>query len=99
MAKKIRLYRAEEKSSTEKNAPDWVKENPDYQRSEQARGRWFTDDLTEAEWYLKHEYPSGKIVVVDVPKEIAERYRVSRLKKVGGKTIGENPLAFSERPE
>ena len=96
---KIRLYRGEEKEGSGEGVPDWVKQDLAYQKSEQARGRWFTDDLKEAEWYIKNEYPNGKIVVVDVPKEIADRYRVSQLRKVGGKTVEENPFAFSLRPE
>lgn len=101
MAKRdtIRLYRAEEKSATGKGVPDWMKQKPEYHQSVQASGRWFTDDIEEAEWYIEHEYPSGKIVVVDVPKEVASRYRVDRLKKGGGKIVGENPFAFSARPD
>ncbi len=102
MVKKIiRLYRAEGKGDSKEGvpAPSWVKQTLEYQRNVEASGRWFTDDLKEAEWYIKNEYPSGKILFVDVPKEIANHYRVSQLKKTGGKLIGENPFAFSRRPE
>ena len=97
--KTVRLYRAEERAGNGKGVPDWVKQDPAYQRSQQAQGRWFTDDLKEAEWYIDNEYPNGKIVVVKVPKEVADRYRVSQLKKIGGKTVEGNPFAFSQRPE
>lgn len=101
--KTIRLYRAEEKPGVvgtfPGGFPEWIKQSPEYQRGQQAGGRWFTDDLGEAKWYIEHEYPLGKIVFVDVPRTIAERYRVSQLKKEGGKMIAENPFAFSNRPE
>jgi hypothetical protein len=101
MAKKenVRLYRAEEKSTGKRIVTDWEKQAPEYQWSKQAHGRWFVDDLRELKWYIEHEYPNGKIVFVDVPIEVAEHYRVSSLKKEGGKMIAENPFAFSNRPE
>lgn len=95
----MRLYRAEDKSGSQDSVPDWVKQSEDYQRSQQASGRWFTDDLSEAEWYIEHEYPSGKIVCVDVPDETANNYRVSKLEKAGGKSAAENPFVYSLRPE
>ena len=97
----IRLYRAEAKPEVKEGipAPDWVKQSEEFQRMKQAGGRWFTNDLREAEWYIEHEYPNGKIVFIDLPITIAERYKVSQLKKEGGRTIAENPFAFSNRPE
>ena len=95
----IKLYRAEEKEGNGKGVPDWVKQDPIYQRSQQASGRWFTEDLEEARWYITNEYPKGKIVMLEIPKNIANRYRVSQLKKQGGKGVDENPFAFSQRPE
>ncbi|GAI23144.1 unnamed protein product, partial [marine sediment metagenome] len=95
----IRLYRAEEKPGSGNKAPDWVEQYPEWQRTNQAVGRWFTDDLEEAEWYLNNMFIDGKIVTVEVPKEVANRYRVSNLEKGGGKDIEENPFAFSRRPE
>lgn len=94
----IRLYRTEEKTGNG-NLPDWAKQAPEYQPSKEAFGRWFTNSLEEAEWYIKNEYPSGRIVTVDLPKEVADQYKVSQLKKAGGRKISENPFAFSLRPE
>lgn len=94
--KNMRLYRAEPAPGAEgKPPPDWLKERPDYKGTMRATGRWFTNDLDEALWYLKNEYPDGRIVYVDVPIDVAERHNVSKIKKVAG----EDPKKFSRRPE
>jgi hypothetical protein len=97
----VTIYRAQPKAgSTGKPIPDWVRESPEYQNSERASGRWWTDDLEEVEWYLKNEYPEGEIVRLQVPKDVVEKHRVSNWPlKEGGKDAAENPRAFSRRPE
>lgn len=95
----IRLYRAEDKN-VQSNAPSWMKEDELYQNVLNASGRWFTDSLKEAQWYINQEYPDGHIVYVDLPAEEAEQYRVSNLAmKKGYKDVRENPAAFSRRPD
>jgi len=98
----VRLYRVEatpEQSANAKISP-WAKESPEFKRTMESSGRWFTDDPAEADWYLKNEYPEGRVVAVDVPVDEAEKFRVSNIpEKEGGKNIEENPRAFSRRPE
>jgi hypothetical protein len=95
-----RLYRAQAKSVIS-NVPDWVKSDLKYQNLMSASGRWFTDDIEEAKWYIKNEYPNGdgQLVYLDIPTVDLEKYRVSNMKDKGGKDQNENPVAFSLRPE
>jgi len=98
----VRLYRVEatpEQIANAKISP-WAKESPEFKQAMEAGGRWFTDDPAEADWYLKNEYPEGRVVAVDVPVDEAEKFRVSNIpEKEGGKNVEENPRAFSRRPE
>lgn len=97
----VRLYRAESNPNAPKKSPaEWVQEDENYKRSLQAEGRWFTDSLDEANWYLQNEYPGGRITYMDIPADQAEQFRVSNFpEKVGGKGAEESPRAFSRRPE
>jgi hypothetical protein len=98
----VRLYRAEatpEQRDTGK-VSDWVKESDAFKQTQEAAGRWFTDDMEEVNWYLQNEYPDGRVVYIDVPVNEAERFRVSNMPvKEKGKNVEENPRAFSRRPE
>lgn len=94
----VRLYRAESTKQAQEPA-EWIKQSPEYQNTMQASGRWFTDDLAEAKWYIENEYPDGKITYVDVPKAEAEKYRISNMKGSKNKSSAESPLAYSRRPE
>lgn len=92
----VRLYRGETtKPSTE--LPAWMKGSKDVQGMAKASGRWFTDDKVEAQWYIDNEHPdgTGKLTYVDVPKSVAEKYRVSNLKDEGT----DAPNQFSRRPD
>tara|TARA_R110000744_G_scaffold87589_4_gene170993 strand:+ start:1908 stop:7061 length:5154 start_codon:yes stop_codon:yes gene_type:complete len=92
----VRLYRAEPAPGGKvKPPPDWMEQREDYQEMMKASGRWFTDDLDEARWYLKNEYPDGQLSYIDVPASSAEKYRVSGMEKIAG----EDPKKFSRRPE
>lgn len=98
----VRLYRAQPAATQVAAArlPDWITTCNTYLHTRQAEGRWFSDDLSEALWYLAHEYPDGEIVYVDVEASRAESFRVSNLPaKTGGKGAIDNPRAFSLRPE
>lgn len=61
-----------------------------------AGGRWFTSNLEEAKGYLQKDYPDGKIVYVDVPTQLAERYKASTY----GATLadGLEPAQFARKP-
>ena len=49
---------------------------------------------------MKNECVDGEFVSVRLPAELAELYRVSNLQsKDGGKSVPNNPAAFSRRPE
>lgn len=92
----VRLYRAGPIAGKKvKPVPEWKTQREDYQQMMKASGRWFTDDLDEARWYLKNEYPDGELSYIDVPASSAEKYRVSGLKEIEG----EDPKKFSRRPD
>lgn len=99
----VRLYRVEpkaEESPRNHSSPGWVLDGEAVHNTNQAAGRWFGESLEEVQWYLKNEYPDGRIVYVDVPLRDVEKYRVSNIpEKPGGKDVPENPRAFSRRPE
>ena len=86
----VKLYRAEAKHKPVRPMAEWIPRSP-------ATGRWFTDDLDEVIWYMDNEYPDGDghIVYIELPKEEAERYRVSNF------TDNEidQPRAYSCRPD
>ena len=97
----VRLYRAESNPDAPKKSPaQWIQESEEYKRSLQAEGRWFTDRLDEATWYLENEYPNGRLTYIDVPANQVESFRVLNIpEKIGGKQVAESPRAFSRKPE
>lgn len=97
----ITLYRAGLKSPGKAAIPSWADADPVVQNTKAASGRWFTDDLAEAQWYLKNEYfDNGHITSVTVPRARVEFYRVSNIAmQAGNKATPDNPVAFSRRPE
>ena len=99
--KTTRLYRAESSPNDSKSSiPDWAKDSEGYRNTLAASNRWFTDDINEANWYLKNEYPGGRLTFIDVPTADVEQYRISNLQnKTGGKDAKDNPAAYSRRPE
>ena len=78
-----------------KDVPDWMKENPDYQQMLKATGRWFTDDIEEAKWYIR-EHPEGQLKYVDIPTSSLEDFRVSNIVETPD---GLDPRKFSARPQ
>jgi len=96
----VRLYRMGAPGEHEGRPPtkkaDWIEQDPRYQATLKASGRWFTDDRAEAEWY-KQEHPEGQLYYVDVPATDVEGYRVG--KRSGSKDTPDNPAAYSLRPE
>jgi hypothetical protein len=85
-----KLYRAEIKVKPAKPMAEWIPRST-------ATGRWFTDDLQEAVWYMEHEYPDGDghIVYVELPTAEAERFRVSNWTD----NQVDQPRAYSCRPD
>lgn len=77
----VRLYRGEAVEGAGRiNIPDWLKENPEYIDIKEATGRWFAEDSRYAQWYANHvrnNELTPRISYVDVPKEVAEKARVS----------------------
>lgn len=72
-----RLYRGETADGSGGTVPDWVKQNPDYQDTVNATGRWFNDNKAAAEYYAKTFGTTGGITYVDVPSEKVEAFRAS----------------------
>lgn len=98
---RVRLYRAQPfPHRVKKSPPSWSDNAPEVINMRDASSRWFTDSLSEAYWYLEHEYPDGEIVFIDIDGDEAEKHRVSRIAaKPGGKNTPANPRAFSLVPE
>lgn len=71
-----RLYRGESVPGSGKGVPDWVKDSPKFQEAQGAQGRWFTTNLDDAKFYAQ-EAGTGRVRYLDVPKEIAEKYRAT----------------------
>ena len=93
-----RLYRAEFIPGAPRapgigEAPSWVQEQLRGSAQAAAAGRWFTESLEEAKWYLKHAYPEGHIVYVDVPTAVAQASRLSNL------PASHPARRFSRRPD
>lgn len=95
-----RIYRAQlsPEAASGNPLPCWMAENADVQSMLQASGRWWTVDLIEAVWYLKHEYPDGdgQLVWTDVPDEEVRARTVAAL-TASDLLPGENPGKFSHR--
>ena len=97
----VRLYRGETSAFGQlppANAvPEWVRENPDYQATLKATGRWFSASIEEARYYSHHFGTGGLITFVDVPAADVEQYRASNQPAGEWSAGGRNgPLAQRE---
>jgi len=88
----VTVYRAQEKAR-EKRRPDWLEGNPDVKATDEATGKWWTDDRAEAQWYLDNGMVEGEIVEAQVPRSVVEASRVSKLPE------SHPARKFSRRPE
>ncbi len=75
LAKPVKLYRWESEKGP--GVPDWVKDNPDYQSSQNAAGSWYTDKPENLEFYKKDSGGKGKVIQIEVTPEEANRFKVS----------------------
>ena len=90
------LYRVES-SNKEATLPEWIRESEEYKGSQAASGRWFSELFCDIAFYL-NDTPNARVLCVEV--EDAEQYRVSNIPmKQGGKSIVDNPRAYSRCPE
>lgn len=88
----VTLYRGESRTGKKANLPDWVESDPKFKASQDAEGRWFSDDMAEAQYYVDNQ-GATHLTKVDVPKSKAESFRVSNLSK-------DHPARkFSARPD
>lgn len=99
-----RLYRGERKPGTGKKLPEHIleamRDDPNYQRTLESQGRWFTDDPQEAQWYVDDVgNDEGHMTYLDLPTHQAEPFRVSNMPDAPqGKLSPNSPTAFSRRP-
>jgi len=64
-----------------------------------AQGRWFTDDIAIARWYVEDASAvpgTAEVVAIEVPDALAETFRVSRTPETD---CGLSPGRFSRDPE
>jgi hypothetical protein len=73
----VTLYRWEPESGTGTGVPDWVRQSPDYQASQQAAGSWYTDTPEHLEFYKRESEGRGRVVQIQVTPEEAERLKVA----------------------
>jgi len=73
------LYRAEAPSIANPKVSEWMRSTPEYKATVDATGRWFTDDLAEAKWYLDDVQKGGSLYKVKIPSKEAEQMRISKL--------------------
>lgn len=75
----VRLYRGETNIEPTK-VPDWLKDSEEYQATVDATGRWFSDNIEAAQYYVDtFGSGDGRITYIDVPAEDVEKYRASNL--------------------
>ena len=65
-----RLYRGET-TLPPMTPPEWIAQDPVYQASQQASGRWWTDDPDVAQWYKNEASPAARTLWQDVPRDVA----------------------------
>lgn len=97
----VTLYRGQACASDVIARPSWMDDDERVKISKAAEGRWFSDQRSEAEWYVANEHLGrGEISQVVLLASFAERFRVANLPlKPGGKSVVDNPRAFSLRPD
>ncbi len=74
---KVRLYRGDTSlpESERRAIPDYLKDNPEVQKTLEATGRWFTKDRDVAKYYNDtFGDKSGKVSYVDVARADADKY-------------------------
>jgi hypothetical protein len=73
----VRLYRGESVPPIAgNNIPSWIRDDPKFQSSQAASGRWFTTNIEDAQHYAD-EANQGQIRYIDLPQSMAEKFRVS----------------------
>lgn len=61
-----------------------------------ATGRWFTDDIEIARWYVEDANGEAEIVSLEISDYVADAFRVSNMK---AQPCGLDPARFSRDPE
>lgn len=74
----VRLYRGQAAKGSGAGVPDWVKDEPKFKATQQATGRWWTEDPSIAQWYVNEAGESGHLTYLDVPAEVANASRLSK---------------------
>lgn len=75
----VTLYRAQPPANRASQLPEWVRNDPEAQKSLAATGAWWTDDPKKAEWYAKDIGTDAQTVTKQVTREEAEAARVKNL--------------------
>lgn len=86
-----RLYRVEKAPTVDENIPEALRKAPEEGQPE----RYYTDDLEYAGYYQESYGPESRLQYIDVPKSIADKYRVSGKKTNAEFLLPEN-LDLSE---
>ena len=74
----IRLYRGETDTGEIAQVPEWVRQNPEYQATLDATGRWFSRTRDEAQYYVDtFGNRDDRISYIDIPEGDLERFRVA----------------------
>jgi hypothetical protein len=76
----IRVYRVDTSSKTGKGVPEWMQGNEKFEAIKDAKGRWFSTEESDIEYYLNKEAdPGAAVSYIDLPAAVAERFTVKNL--------------------
>jgi hypothetical protein len=71
----VTVYRGEISPSGKSTIPFWI--DPSQNPGIKAARRWFTDSLENAQWYKNEAGSSGRIVSVQIPRDVWERAKIA----------------------
>jgi hypothetical protein len=78
---------------------DWITQSQEYQNTVVATGRWFTDKVKDALWYIENIH-GGKGVLrsITLHRDVALVFRVDQFDGRSKNQV-DSPRAFSKKPE
>lgn len=93
----VTVYRAEVKPEFRKDAPDYVKQAQSDNGIKDASGRWFVEDPSLLDFYVKDiGADKAHIVSTQVKRSELEQHRVSKTTET---IAGKSPKSFSKDPD
>jgi hypothetical protein len=66
----VRVYRGEATPTNKPATPDWLSAQLKEKGVSDAAGRWWTNNIETAKWYLEDSGETGRIVYQDIPEDV-----------------------------